>query len=627
MTESIIELRQQNENTTVIANGNYQCEITPITLRKNDSIQLKQCFIDTISVESGKIIIPKGITTMTFTYCLYLQDQDSCRESATLMKNYYSEAGSYAGPGGKNFILSSQDPGSGVGSVQMCSFSSLLIQDRTSNSRFVRDSIMKGDLVYKDINGTEKPFNFEIVGKTWSTQVDGSVNNNQIYNWGKDSPYHEKPAFGIPCQRNAYGVDTPLRYNGAKNIGEINAHNGKFNFIGVDKSTIDNITSDAVYTPWEFTQTINIPENSALLPSEFCRLLTRELNQTLKPDGTIPANQLIQSHLLQSRANLKTIGQSSHTVGKNDKNPYWVDTSGSYILQYKDDSVANINYLFGSSSFDFGFNIDTNLASIDSIHSSIYTSNVPCIVPMQPNNGFILNKTGGIIIIDCDQKDLLIRGLNLPPTIFTKATGSVTKTLQTLGVVNMTTFNLEDGINTTGASMYADALITKNSDIGDVVASPKITYDVVSPSSTGGILYSNEQGIVSSEVTNIISQVPIGSDSNNGINSDVGYYQIEITSNFGFNKISNNRSSKKISAIVNKYYSSNNFTTGDSSMSTMYTHLQDEPLIISSLDVRILYPSGQAVTPEILQGDNTVFLSLIQTPESVLIQQQESIKK
>tara|TARA_R110000823_G_scaffold60169_1_gene144042 strand:- start:141 stop:668 length:528 start_codon:yes stop_codon:yes gene_type:complete len=175
--------------------------------------------------------------------------------------------------------------------------------------------------------------------------------------------------------------------------------------------------------------------------------------------------------------------------------------------------------------------------------------------------------------------------------------------------------------------MYADALITKNSDIGDVVASPKITYDVVSPSSTGGILYSNEQGIVSSEVTNIISQVPIGSDSNNGINSDVGYYQIEITSNFGFNKISNNRSSKKISAIVNKYYSSNNFTTGDSSMSTMYTHLQDEPLIISSLDVRILYPSGQAVTPEILQGDNTVFLSLIQTPESVLIQQQESIKK
>ena len=68
-------------------------------------------------------------------------------------------------------------------------------------------------------------------------------------------------------------------------------------------------------------------------------------------------------------------------------------------------------------------------------------------------------------------------------------------------------------------------------------------------------------------------------------------------------------------------YSTENFTTADASMGTMYVHDSDEPLQISSIRVRILKPDGSLVGEDVLQDDNTVFLSVIQQSTNDRIQQ------
>ena len=114
--ESLIELRQRNQTTNVITNGDYECEIPPLTLYKNDTIQLKQAFIDNIAKESGKILIPKDVDSITFKYCMYLQDQDTTVETAAASRNYIPAETNT--PTGKNYILSSKDRGTVPGAGQ-----------------------------------------------------------------------------------------------------------------------------------------------------------------------------------------------------------------------------------------------------------------------------------------------------------------------------------------------------------------------------------------------------------------------------------------------------------------------------------------------------------------------------
>lgn len=142
--ESLIELRQKNQTTNVITNGDYECEIPPLTLYKNDTIQLKQAFIDNIAKESGKILIPKDVDSITFKYCMYLQDQDTTVETAAASRNYIpAEANT---PTGKNYILSSKDRGTVPGVsrtiTNISADADCVITTQTSHGFLVGDNVI-----------------------------------------------------------------------------------------------------------------------------------------------------------------------------------------------------------------------------------------------------------------------------------------------------------------------------------------------------------------------------------------------------------------------------------------------------------------------------------------------------
>ena len=706
--ESLIELRQQNKQTNVTSNGDFECQIVPLTLMRNDTIAIKQAFIDNIAKESGKIIIPKDVSSITFKYCMYLQDQDTTVEKAFASRDYFPDTILEAdSPTGKNYVLSSKDPGGGgqpvvisavsaatdclittatahnfvvgnkvvikgissststaingthvvetvvdsdkfqvgfnsitndltlgadpqvvLDSVDMCHFSQITLENVTEFR--TRSSVLRGRFTYKDSGGSERDWNFEIKKDTWEKMVKNSYvqpnpDGRTRYTWDRngftgstlgnlDITWSSAPPFGFQCQRNAYGTNVPLKFT---SVGEDDAKKGKFGFSGIPTSSITDISSGNCFNPWQFTSTVQLPAGAALTPIELTRILTRGLTDAQPNDAAIPAGQLVTPQMLDSQDNMIARGQTFNGSEK-AKSPYWVCADGSHILQIKDN---NKNYIFGSSNFDFGFDIDTNLASIDSMHSSIYTgAGLQCIVPMDINNRkFVLNKTGGIFITSCDQPDLLTKGLNLPPTIFTQPGPIETKAMGALGNVTMTTFDLRDGVNVTGQSRFCDAYITKSP--GGTDASG-LGFDRAPAGSPSSVDYAKNFGVASDQITSIHGTAPIGNDPDNlGGQDATPYYQIELTSNFGFNKISNGRSSKKISAIVNTYYSTENFTTADASMGTMYVHDSDEPLQISSIRVRILKPDGSLVGEDVLQDDNTVFLSVIQQSTNDRIQQ------
>lgn len=694
--ESLIELRQRNQTTNVITNGDYECEIPPLTLYKNDTIQLKQAFIDNIAKESGKILIPKDVDSITFKYCMYLQDQDTTVETAAASRNYIPAETNT--PTGKNYILSSKDrgtvPGAGQTITNISADADCVITTQANHGFFVGDnvifsnvssasansingiqtvksvlttttftvgfsnspqhlsvshlskvildsvemisfdkiifkairnardgaSVLKGNFTYKDAAGNEHPWNFEIDKKVWRAMSipygpeqefvwdEAGYTGNTSYGW------KEAPPFGFQCQKKAYplsgGGFSPLKFTAE---GAKNAVKGKFEFVGVDG--IIDITTNNCFTPWIFESTVKLPAGTALPPIELTRLLTRGLTDAQPNDDSIPAGQLVSPQMLDSFDNLKSRGVRYDGTLKNTP-PYWVSEDCTSIIQFLD---KGHNYLYGSSNFDFGYDFDTQLASIDSMHSSIYTGTLQCIVPMNVGpNHFVLNKTGGIFIMSCDQPDILTQGLNLPSSIFTKPGRQVTSTMGSLQTCTMTQFNLQDGINITGQSRFCDAYVTKSSGASD----PTKAFDLAPGGSGSSTDYATNFGVASDQVTSILGTAQVGNDPDNlGGQNVTPYYQIELTSNFGFNKISNGIPSKKISAIVNKYYSTENFTTADSSMSTMYVHDSDEPLQISSIRVRILNPDGSLVDESTLQDDNTVFLSVIRQSTSDRIQE------
>ena len=58
MTSQIIELKQEDLNTSVTVNGNYECNITQnITLNQGDQIMLKNAFIDSSALDTSSLIL------------------------------------------------------------------------------------------------------------------------------------------------------------------------------------------------------------------------------------------------------------------------------------------------------------------------------------------------------------------------------------------------------------------------------------------------------------------------------------------------------------------------------------------------------------------------------------------
>jgi len=119
----------------------------------------------------------------------------------------------------------------------------------------------------------------------------------------------------------------------------------------------------------------------------------------------------------------------------------------------------------------------------------------------------------------------------------------------------------------------------------------------------------NPSGLESSigdQTTSIYSNSIIGSARP----TSTGYYQVEINSEFSNELVSDNYTKKNITAIVSKYYTNNNYTSGGAESSIPYIH-SGNPITLKSFQIRILDANGEIASD--LGDDSTVLLRVIKS--------------
>ena len=601
--EELVELREKNTNTQNNDVGDFTVSLGQVlTINKGDQIQLKNAFIDTVTKSSGRIMVEENQTNITFNVGLYIQDSNTTHETAATAKTYYQGEADTAAkaattrPNGKNYILCSKDDLASGGGTEMMEVSAILIKDESDNKRFIPDQWRRMYLQYKDVNSTLIDYWFEIHGSDWA-KISPGIGQTKSYtaasgNWKK------APILPLICLKDAFGSNTPFRVNpnkcGSEGTGARYAEKSQWSYAGVPSNT-PIFSNTSLFTPWTFPIDIVIPYvPDGYDPTEFARLLTDEMTKTV---ATTTGSALQSNLILQSTAQLKARGSRNYSGVSDNVAPFWCCEDGSDILQYN----TNHNYIVGSSQFAVGYDLETNIFTIDAIHSSIYDGNSKCVQPFSVDNkSFILNKASGIFIDSINMTDILIQQMNFKTSIFTKPYGSLHNTsLTTLTDCRIPLFRLFDGVNITGERKDIDSYIAKGSN----PANSQPTYDTVFAFNAPG--NTQPSGVLTDDVMKIYGL------ENSVITNDQAYFQIEIESNYLISKYSNEINSKKIHAIVNKYYSSENYTTGDASSGLMYIHNSEEPLMIKDFRVRILNPDGQLSSTSLIQADNTVFLQII----------------
>ena len=622
MSELLIELRQLNQNTIVTSDGDYSVTLDePVQINQNDEVLIKSVYIDTVSQASGRINIPKEHEELTFNIGLYLKDQDSTREKSADMKTYFASDANDATkagntrPNGLEYVLASRTDHNAGNTVTLFKLEGVVVEDKSNNKRFITDEYKRLYLQYVDVTGIIQSLEFEVREKEWRKK---KIKAGSTFTFTNSSiTYVSAPKFPILIKKDGFGAGSHLRVNpshmGKEGTGPQYANNSKWDLessnTGVPTGTVELQTQgNPVYQPWIFPVTVNIPFlEGGYDPQDFARILTDKLTNSNVTNPILAAKGIQENLTLQTSLQLKARGSTPDANNPNiNTNPSWVRAKdGADVLEI----VSANDYFVGSSAFAFNYDPEKGIFSLDSIHSANYDGSDQAIYPMNHNGiNFMINKTGGIFIDSCSMPELLTDQMKFSPSIFTKPTNVLTDITigdgeQVLANVNTFTYLFEEGVNVTGQAVTLDGYISKGSDPSNNQA----TYDVVNPFQAQTALPGTQPvGIISTDQYKIYAS----KDTSAALN-DQAYFQVEIGSNFRLQKMSNENTSNKISAIVSKYYSTDNYTTGDSSMAMTYVHQSPEPIMLKDFSVRILNPDGTQSDDKTIQSDNTVFLQIL----------------
>jgi len=580
--------------------GNPNLELTPgdwtttlsdqLVLNNGDSIFVKQSFIDTEASSSREVNIPEDIT-------LHLEHAYYLKTFPYWLDDTYQY---------DNRVVN------GVSSVENEAIIKLACD------QFTEDTAPAGYGLIKKL-GWQVQDPKKVKTFTWSLQVtglDGSIVNTepkQIFSKQPSSQGLVEVDVNIP-----YKISEPVVFTTYK--GAINSASQAE--LGVVPPAVNKLLNNTDFDELEYayyitallltnrhftlkqdTTDIKIPAGN-YDPTDLCTIINRKLNDRGKP---------VDLNFVQTNF-LKTSGSSTYpTQGATvfiANNPPDEVTDGIGIYQYNRIKRAGgtvyetFKGLYGASKLLLDFNVGQGLFSFTYMHTPYYyqgaesTSNQGI-----GNNGYLLNKTGGIIFTSLtatsdkfgsrvsfwDEK----LGFDIDAT----SPNSIVKTSTVVDAVNGIVVprinGLEDGVNITGNFTGADSLILKETSMTN--ASFMQTSNTFSGDYPG--LYN-----ASTYTLPVLAQQPIFQQ-----NTSFGYYLLEIDTNFESQFLDTSSTNKKIKSVVSRFFERASYTAGTSDGSLIYTHV-GEPQLLSSFTCRILTSDKTLATN--VGVDNTIFLQL-----------------
>lgn len=336
------------------------------------------------------------------------------------------------------------------------------------------------------------------------------------------------------------------------------------------------------FHPVTLTTTINIPSGS-YEPERIAQIITDKLSVSTTQQY-VNSNLPVESNFLVTSAH------------------YPIDASnpaGGYALVAADASDIIINYT-GTSALYIGTN-QVALEYVDgrfqwsSIHMPIYANSFP-VVHFQPKGTtgsyFWSGASSGAFFTKLEPAEFWHNTLGFGAELFPSFSYE-DKTIHGYDN-NFVKTSLTTGVNITNQFLGLDAAVTKGQ------ATPNTPPTTITPPTVPAppIISTSENSVPIVANTAFADATQVSS----------AYFLIDIDSKLTQQYISSDFFSKSIQAIVSRYYSVDQYTTGNAESAIPYIH-KGEPQLLTSLHCRILDP--QTYDSPTIGQDNTVFVELV----------------
>lgn len=621
MSETIVvECRQLNDNTKVMANGDYITNTESISIQDGDSIIIRNSFIDSIPVSNQFINLTEDYSiTADFFYYNYTWGW-----TGVATHGHFAFDGTVPDPlpngiprGQSNNGLTNNFP------AVLCELKQSSLDDtyqKYTGITFFRNKILPGS--WGNIPFIIEYYDFEIQKRSYHGVIPILPNKDPKSGF----------QFTVPINFIGYGKTTaypPTIIIDPDDVvtGQIDPQYNDLNFLEAA-----NMNGVYYYQPILGTKTVTIPKGK-YTPVEMGQLISK-LFQTVERTDPFDIDVVSNSLLITSGTNTPAhqfVTNTSNEIYFNYMRPGGfpnvfnqpADGKNLYVPIYNYNLAGNKQVFWtGTSQFDLQFNEDTSKFFFEYLHTPFYAAAAagvdspeviqvvaglhipgknPIIDPPKYSfrQAYYFSKANGGIVFNSLRStpnkfwdDILGFDLNsicVSPEYFTldsTITGNPDDFLLQQQPTFLPFLDLVEGKTITAPFLINDMAILKNTNFQmQQLATTNEKFNIV--------------GINSIVAPNVLL---------NKINTNA-YYLVEVESKFKNNLFtSDNGNMKNVMAIANTYFNSNNYTSSSSADSIIYTH-SGEPQILQSFGIRILDSTKKLAQD--LGPDNSIFIEIV----------------
>ena len=650
---TVLELKEKDAYQNY-ANGDYKVDLNqPLTVYQGDTIEIKNVFLDTLSIGSQQTIIEDDLI-LNFTIGYYIVNSDPTASATTrifdelapkFFQNDYKDddppkdvapSDSVVVKFPLNDTVDIDNSGNFVNrpTIPMDFMKYVLCKDTFEGDNSDNYRILTEITFVREVNvdnPDKLPTNF-VGTKTLQIPVNYMAEDLTIKQYMITDSFENYESIGnnyyirtLTLNIVGRNADDGVNWNGT-NFGDFTAFQGdvvpgagNFNSdikkIGFVFQVVQD-TFDDVMIPITKEVGVEIPKGS-YTPPDLCDLINRKMTEITRMNGNRPeSNILLTSNdgiagsptiLVREDACFKmTIPKSTATaitqelyIGSNQFALNYDDVLNKYQFQflhmpcYEDQTGQIINRFAITRGF-------AGLMDIDQEQTTSSVSNLPLVRTYGSNGGIFFTELSAISATTRQPFDFWSGKLGF--TQVNSGDGNdiifAPDYLRGTDVSGSGTkdllprfLKLNEGINTTRARDDVDGIITKTSTAGKV---PPIFLNNF-----------KDNG----------KPIDAGSDKTKSIDAvknvfeidDTGYFLIEIDAGFNNTLISSDTTKTKIKCIAGKYYSSSSYTSGADG-GIAYTH-RGNPLTLSSFSIRILDSNSKLA--QNIGNDNTIFLNIV----------------
>ena len=653
MSQTIIELNQEDVNSQSVDNGDYTVNLQkPLVINKGDEIIMKSCFVDNRVINSNTIelkgdILPDGsrsnIQTITIGFGYYKTDLLGTWELSNIGQTTIYETSA---------VINTTDNLNIFTGRPFPAFEQINNPNNTLLEIVEIDMIMSNFGVRSFENDTTNILKFPDsngILKQYPITFDNDYLREKRGTWTRDGndlmlTLNEESLKQLRLEKVISFSDFPILVKKEDNSKYIVPNT----FAGGNTRDLIKTVITQAHTTTTGTYDIYSNEISFTLdtgfydPDDIAQKMTEKI-VNIEYGGRLGA----EKYNISKNPLLKTIQAIRVDEGK-ELTFFDIDSTNNRKFQYDTNTAAlsgRLNYIIGSSQFGLSYNQGEDKMEILSIHNSLFNSRFfpkdyetekqrgqPAINSTAPEvriirnkanaaqdaaslakaTKFVANKNSGIYLTKLEPQELWIGGdsqfkfdSTIIPTYTKKTFVTVDSDNFTSTEIVYSPTELIEGQNITGDEAGLDEIIQKS-----------ISSTVTNGAFVNGFFQAFDIQRPVLPDTSIISDV-IGSNTilaKSKIGADIldqgAYYKVQVDMGIK-NELLGNNNSNTISSIISKYYSQNSYTSSYSEGSIPYIHQSDEPLYISNIRIRILDPKNSL--SENIGDRNSVFLEVVKS--------------